>query len=261
MVQGRSMSEKRSRSRQVEEERLREITLIAEGISAEKGIGGLTLQEAISKSSISRGTFYKLIPSKETLITYLGIKGVNYWLELVRKAINYDALSRERLLVLYATHVLFNKLKPINYQCLFIANSESNKLLVDRDLNDILDVRVNDLINYIDNCIKLGVSEGNLQMPTNIESLDLAFFIWANRYGATVTASNYKISNVDLTHKYKLFSDYNLDNMNWKPLSNELNYERVLIDIFDGFYAKEIKAAKKLHTPANPFSITEQSFG
>lgn len=255
------MSEKRSRSRQVEDERLREITLIAEKIIATKGIGGLTLQEAISKSSISRGTFYKLIPSKETLITYLGIKGVNYWLELVRKSIKYDALSRERLLVLYATHVLFNKLKPINYQCLFIANSESNKLLVNNELNDILDVRVNDLINYIDNCIRLGVNEGNLTIQPDITSTDLAFFLWAVRYGATVTASNYKINNTDLTHKYKLFSDYNLDNMGWKPLSSELNYERVLIEIFNEFYEKEIRMAKKLHTPTNPFSITEQSFG
>lgn len=255
------MSEKRSRSRQVEEERLREITAIAEDIISEKGIGGLTLQEAISKSSISRGTFYKLIPSKETLITYLGIKGVNFWLELIRKAINYNAMSRERLLVLYATHVLFNKLKPINYQCLFIANSESNKLLVNHDLNEILDVRINDLISYIDNCIRLGVKEGNLEIDPKIDSLDLAFFIWANRYGATVTASNYKISHADLTYKYKLFSDYNLDNMNWKPLSNELNYERVLIDIFKEFYGKETQEAKKLHSPASPFSITEQEFG
>ena len=255
------MSEKRSRSRQVEEERLREITQIAEDIISVKGIGGLTLQEAISKSSISRGTFYKLIPSKETLITYLGIKGVNYWLELVRKSVKFDALSRERLLVLYATHVLFNKLKPINYQCLFIANSESNKLLVNQDLNNILDVRINDLINYIDHCIRLGISENNLTIDPDINSLDLAFFIWAIRYGATVTASNYKINNTDLTYKYKLFSDYSLDNMGWKPLSTELNYERVLIDIFKTFYTKEIKQAKKLHTPTSPFSITEQEFG
>jgi len=255
------MSEKRSRSRQVEEERLREITLIAEGIIAKKGIGGLTLQEAISKSSISRGTFYKLIPSKETLITYLGIKGVNYWLELVRKSIKYDALSRERLLVLYASHVLFNKLKPINYQCLFIANSEANKLLVNDELNDILDVRVNDLINYIDSCVRLGISEGNLKIQAGIDTIDLAFFLWAVRYGATVTASNYKISNADLTHKYKMFSDYSLDCMNWSPLSSELNYERVLVDIFKEYYAKEIKMAKKLDTPNNPFSITEQAFG
>lgn len=255
------MSEKRSRSRQVEEARLIEITAIAEGIIAKKGIGGLTLQEAISKSSISRGTFYKLIPSKETLITYLGIKGVNYWIELVRKAMSYDALARERLLVLSASHVLFNKLKPINYQCLFIANSESNKLIVNDELNDILDVRVNDLINYIDSCLKLGISEGNLTIEPEIDSIDFAFFLWAVRYGATVTASNYKISNSDLTYKYKLFANYSLDSIGWKPLSSELNYERVLTDIFNEFYTKEIKAAKKLHTPANPFSITEQSFG
>ncbi|MFW5432369.1 MAG: TetR/AcrR family transcriptional regulator [Methylophilaceae bacterium] len=254
------MSEKRSRSRQVEEERLQEITLIAEGIIAKKGVGGLTLQEAISKSSISRGTFYKLIPSKETLITYLGIKGVNYWLELVRKSINNNALSRERLLVLSATHVLFNKLKPINYQCLFIANSESNKLLVNDELNDILDVRIHDLINYIDSCIRLGVSEGNFKIDANIDSIDLAFFLWAVRYGATVTASNYKISNSDLSQKYKLFASYNLDNMGWKPLSSELNYDRVLTEIFNEFYGKEMKMAKKLDAPNNPFSITEHPF-
>lgn len=255
------MSEKRSKSRQIEEERLKEITLIAEDIITEKGVGGLTLQEAISKSSISRGTFYKLIPSKETLITYLGIKGVNYWLELVRKAIDYDALARERLLVLYATHVLFNKLKPINYQCLFIANSESNKLLVNGELNDILDVRINDLINYIDNCLRLAIGEGNLMLSAGLDTIDFAFFLWAERYGATVTASNYKINNVDLTHKYKLFTDYSLDNMGWKPLSKELNYERVLIDIFKEFYSKETKLAQKRHTATSPFSITEQAFG
>lgn len=109
--------------------------------------------------------------------------------------------------------MLFNKLKPISYQCLFIANSESNKLVVNDELNNVLDVRINDLINYIDSCIRLGVNEGNLKIEPNISSLDLAFFIWANRYGATVTASNYKINNADLTHKYTLFSDYNLDNM------------------------------------------------
>jgi len=254
------MNEKRSRSRQIEEERLKEITLIAEGIIAKKGIGGLTLQEAISKSSISRGTFYKLIPSKETLLTYLGIKGVNYWLELVRKAVDYDALARERLVVLSATHILFNRLKPINYQCLFIANSEANKLLVNSDLNDILDVRINDLINYINNCIQLGINEKNLTMTSEIDTIDFAFFLWAVRYGATVTASNYKISSADLTNKYKLFVNYSLDSINWKPLSNELNYERVLNDIFNEFYEKEITKVKKMDTPANPFSITEQSF-
>lgn len=254
--------EKRSRKRLVDERRLEEITLIAEDIVAKKGINGLTLQEVISNSSISRGTFYKQFPSKETVITYLGIKGLNYWSGLMEMAAEYDGLSRERMLVLYATHVLCHRLRPINYQCIFIANSEVNRLAVSPELNAILDDRVNCLIAFIEECIQLGVKEGNLSLPSNLSAPELAFFIWANRYGATLASLNYHIdsSDGDLTQKYKRYTNYYLDNMDWKPLSTEINYERVLNNIFNTFYKQERNLAKKLHTTAQPFSITEQMF-
>ncbi len=254
------MTEKRSKNRQVAEKRLDEITLIAEKIIATKGINGLTLQEVISKCSISRGTFYKQIPSKETLITYLGIKGLNFWAALIEKSLEYNALSREKLLVLYAAHVLCNRLMAINYQCIFIANSEVNRMAVNLELNLILDDRINYLISYIDSCIQLGVKEGNLSVPSNLSTVELSFFIWANRYGATVASRNFQISSADLTLKYKLYTDYTLDNMNWKPLSNEINYERVLNGIFNTYYKNEKIMAVKLHPEVQPFSITEQIF-
>ncbi len=254
--------EKRSRKRQVDEKRLEEITLIAEEIVAKKGINGLTLQEVISQSSISRGTFYKQFPSKETVITYLGIKGLNYWSGLMEMAKEYDALSRERLLVLYATHVLCHRLRPINYQCIFIANSEVNRLAVNPELNAILDDRINHLITFIAECITQGVIEQNLTIPSNLSIPELAFFIWANRYGATVASYNFQIAqgDDDLTQKYKRYTNYYLDNMQWKPLSQEINYERVLNHIFTTFYKQERNLAKKLHTTIQPFSITEQVF-
>ncbi|MDX1915177.1 MAG: TetR/AcrR family transcriptional regulator [Methylophilus sp.] len=254
------MTEKRSRKRRAIERRLDEILLIAETIISKKGIKELTLQEVISKSSISRGTFYKLFPSKETLITYLGIKGLNYWSALMEKAAEYDALSREKLLILYATHVLCNRLEPIYYKCIFIANAEVNRMAVDVELNAILDDRINNLISFIEECIHLAIKEGNLKMPPNLSTLEMAFFIWANRYGATIAAYNYQMSSVDLTLKYKIYTDYSLDNMQWRPLSTEINYERVLRNIFNTFYKKEKNIVKKIHPEAQPFSITEQSF-
>lgn len=254
--------EKRSRKRQVDEKRLEEITLIAEEIVAKKGINGLTLQEVISSSSISRGTFYKQFPSKETVITYLGIKGLNYWSGLMEMAAGYDALSRERLLVLYATHVLCHRLRPINYQCIFTANSEVNRLAVSPELNAILDDRINRLITFIEECIQQAIREGNLTVPANLSAPELAFFIWANRYGATLASFNYQInsSDGDLTQKYKRYTNYYLDSMDWKPLSSEINYERVLNNIFNNYYKQERNLAKKLHTTVQPFSITEQIF-
>lgn len=255
------MTEKRSRKRQVAERRLDEITLIAENIISRVGINGLTLQEVISNSSISRGTFYKQFPNKETLITYLGIKGINYWSALMEKAVNYDALSREKFLVLYASHVLCHKLKPINYQCIFIANSEVNRLAVNSELNLILDDRINSLIQYIEDCIKLAVKEGNLKIPENLTTTELAFFMWANRYGATVASYNFNTAeDNDLTQKFKQYTNYCLDNMNWKPLSSEINYERVLNTIFNTYYKRERSVAKKLHPKYQPFSITEEAF-
>jgi len=256
------MVEKRSRKRQVAERRLEEITLIAENIISRVGINGLTLQEVISESSISRGTFYKQFPSKETLITYLGIKGINFWSALMEKAVAYDALSREKFLILYAAHVLCHKLKPINYQCIFIANSEVNRLAVSSELNMILDDRISNLIQYIEDCINLGIKEGNLVIPKNLTTTELAFFMWANRYGATVASYNFHTSaeENDLTQKFKQYTNYCLDNMNWKPLSSEINYERVLNNIFNTYYKRERSIAKKMHPKYQPFSITEESF-
>jgi AcrR family transcriptional regulator len=254
--------EKRSRKRLVDEKRLEEITLIAEDIVAKKGINGLTLQEVISSSSISRGTFYKQFPSKETVLTYLGIKGLNYWSGLMEMAASYDGLSRERLLVLYATHVLCHRLKPINYQCIFIANSEVNRMAVSPELNAILDDRIHQLITFIEECIHMAMKEGNLTVPANLTPPELAFFMWANRYGATLASLNYQISSNDgdLTQKYKRYTNYYMDNMHWKPLSSEINYERVLNNIFNTYYKHERNLAKKLHTTSQPFSITEQMF-
>lgn len=256
------MKEKRSAKRLIAEKRLTEIALIAEKIISESGISGLTLQEVISKSSISRGTFYKQFPSKETLITYLGIKGLNYWSALMEKAAGFDALSREKFLTMYAAHVLCSRLKPINYLCIFIANSEVNRATVNAQLNMILDDRINNLIRYIESCIQKGVKEGNLIIPASFSSSELAFFMWANRYGATVASCNYQINNHDgdLTQKYKLYTNYLLDSMNWKPLSSEINYERVLNNLFNTFYKNERNLAKKMHPKSQSFTITEQVF-
>ena len=97
------MKEKRSRARLSADKRIKEITLIAELIIVKRGFKELTLQEVIAQSSISRGTFFKLIPNKETLITHLGINGINYWLELINKARGFEGLARENLLVLHAS--------------------------------------------------------------------------------------------------------------------------------------------------------------
>lgn len=257
------MKEKRSRARLSDDKRIKEVTLIAELIIVKRGFKELTLQEVIAQSSISRGTFFKLIPNKETLITHLGIKGINYWLELINKASDFEGLAREKMLVLHASQVIANKLNRIIYQSIFMANAALNRLAVTPELNLILDDRINELIQFYNSCIQLGLKEGSFSAKSYaMNTEELAYFMWANRYGATVSSINYMPYNniSDLTEKYKKFVDVHLDCMGWRPLSSELNYSRVLLDIYTKYYKKEIAQIKKSDWRDDQPSITEQEF-
>ena len=257
------MKEKRSRARLSADKRIKEITLIAELIIVKRGFKELTLQEVIAQSSISRGTFFKLIPNKETLITHLGINGINYWLELINKARGFEGLARENLLVLHASQVIASKLNRTIYHSIFMANAELNRLSVTPELNFILDDRINELIQFYNGCIQLGLKDGSFPARNySFNTEELAYFMWANRYGATVSSINYMPHNNigDLTEKYKKFVDVQLDFMEWRPLSSELNYSRVLLDIYSKYYRKEISQIKKHDLRDDTPSITGQEF-
>jgi len=260
---GDVVKEKRSKARLSADKRIKEITLIAELIVVKSGFKDLTLQEVIEQSSISRGTFFKLIPNKETLIAHLGVKGINSWLELINKTKDFEGLAREKLLILHASQVITSKLNRITYHSIFIANAELNRLAVNPELNLILDDRINELIQFYNMCIQLGIKEGSL--PTRdhlLNTEELAYFMWANRYGATVCSINYMPhgNESDLSSKYKQFVDTHLDSMQWRPLSNEVNYGRVLLDIYSQYYKKEISQIKKYGLHDEMPSITQQEF-
>lgn len=257
------MKEKRSKARLSADKRIKEITLIAELIIVKRGYKEITLQEVIAQSSISRGTFFKLIPNKETLLTHLGIKGINYWLELINRADGFDGLARERLMVLHAAQVIASKINNVIYHSIFIANAEINRLAVSPDLNLILDDRINELIKFNHTCINQGITEGNFkQNKHSLTNEELAYFMWVNRYGATVCSINYtpfiNINNLSL--KYKNFTDTHLDLLEWKPFSSEIKYDQVLMDIFKKYYRKEITQIKNTDVEGDVPSITEHVF-
>lgn len=260
---GGVVNEKRSKARLSADKRIKEITLIAEQIIVKRGFKDLTLQEVIEQSSISRGTFFKLIPNKETLIAHLGVKGINSWLELINKTKDFEGLAREKLLILHASQVITSKLNRITYHSIFIANAELNRLAISPELNLILDDRVNELIQFYNQCIQLGIKEGSFPAKDYLQNTEeLAYFMWANRYGATVCNINYlpHSNDNDLSTKYKKFVDMHLDSMEWRPLSNEVNYSRVLLDIYNQYYKKEITQIKKHALKDDMPSITQQEF-
>jgi AcrR family transcriptional regulator len=240
--------EKRSKSRIKDDVKLKEILGLAIHEIKENGIRNLSIQQIINKSSMSRMTFFKLIPNKETLITHLGISGINQWLFLMNRPDTFDGMARERLVILHASQVITAMLHNQVYQAIFMANAEVNRGQVYKELNAILDDRINKFVSFYCDCIKQAISEGNLKLKSGYDPKELAMFFWASRYGATVTRVNFLPSGLadghQLSSLYNRYFDLNLDSLDWRPLSCELHYDRVLKSIFKHFYADEISHIK-----------------
>lgn len=253
-------AEKRSKTRINAEKRIQEVILIAENIIAMKGMRNLALQEIIDKSTMSRGTFFKQFPNKETVLTYLAIAGLNYWNELIARAHNFTGLSREKMIVLHVTQVLCSRLRPYQYAAIFEANNIMNRSAVLPEINVIFDDRIKIIIHVIQGFIKQAIEvEKSLTSPHSyLDIEDLAFFVWSSRYGASCSSLNFQISKKegDLNQKYKIFTQVILDSLGWKPLSNELNYDRVLNNLLTTYYNKERKEAKKTIIQQGLFPLT-----
>lgn len=252
--------EKRSRSRLNSEKRIQEVVLIAENIVSMKGLRNLSLQEIIDRSTMSRGTFFKQFPNKETVFTYMAIAGLNYWNELIARTKSYTGLSREKMIILHITQVLCSRLRPYQYAAIFEANNSMNRSVVSPEINEIFDDRIRQIIEQIEEYIKQALlKEETLKL--NIPYLDpedLAYFIWSSRYGASSSSLNFQISKKDgdLSQKYKIFTHLVLDGIGWKPLSTELNYDRVLNNLVNTYFNKERKEAKKTIINRNVFPLT-----
>lgn len=253
-------AEKRSKSRINAEKRIQEVILIAENIIAMKGMRNLALQEIIDKSTMSRGTFFKQFPNKETVLTYLAIAGLNYWNELIARTSNYTGLSREKMIILHVTQVLCSRLRPYQYDAIFEANNVMNRSAVSEEINNIFDDRIRIIIQVIQGYIKQAINVENTLTPlhSHLDTEDLAFFVWSSRYGASCSSLNFQISKKegDLNQKYKIFTQVILDSLGWKPLSNEINYDRVLSNLLTTYFNKERKEAKKTINKQGAFPLT-----
>ena len=252
-----------SKTQRNAEKRINEVVLIAENIISQKGLKNLALQEIIDKSTMSRGTFFKYFPNKETIIAYLAISGLSFWYELILKTEDYSGFSREKMMIIHATHILCNRLKPIQYMAIFEANNNTNRSAVTDEINSILDGHIAQIISVIEGYLdEARFKENSIGPIEHLTNSDIAFFIWASRYGASVSSINYQINKTegDLTQKYKLYTYYILDKLDWKPLSTEINYERVLNNILTTYFNKERKEAKKIvvNTSRNTHSIISQ---
>lgn len=241
------MLEKRSNARLREERRLDEILSISEALIIEKGFSNFTLSEIIDRTTISRQTFYNLIPSKDMLLVHIAIKGLNKLICYAERARFYEGYAREILVAQYISYVILKELHPVLHKCIFSINfhyleSSENNLFV-----TTFNERIKSFVNFLEMVIVKAEQRDELKLPEALPPRLLAQSIWNGLYGTAAMALHYNDDDYlqKSSHHYREYTRLICDHLGWIPLSTEYDYDITTSKLIELFFKEEFELIKK----------------
>ncbi|MDI1298630.1 hypothetical protein [Methylotenera sp.] len=207
----------------------------------EKTFAKCRLEDVVAACEFSLMTVYKLLISRDTAIFMLATRTLKRWCDLMDIAIKSDLMPRYILLSTNVSHYIITNTYPMGTACLFSSNTFRYEALVNEDILKAFDNEIARAIKCLETIVSLGIKSTDLKLDCGLNANDIATNIWSGLYGTMVL----NLNNTDQTpariHSYKLIVRRQLDDLNWKPLSSEINYDEESKNIINTLYAEEFK--------------------
>jgi AcrR family transcriptional regulator len=217
---------KLSRKQQEIKERIEYWLDLAEVIISEKGYSEFQLVDLASRSGFSTGIVYKQFKTKETITIMLAIRFFKKWHALLKRVLEYEAPGRIRLYALHIGHTFISKTYDSAYRCIYIVSTSQYKSRVSEDLFQEYENCVNFNIESLAEIVEVSISKGELTLPVQFTTArELAINLWSIHYGVASLSFSELASGQESLGTYCKFIRVMFDNMQWKPLSIDMNYE------------------------------------
>ena len=231
-------------------EREQKILTVAIILIQRFGIENLTMDKVVAQLPFSKGTVYKHFIGKEDLLLAINNYAVDVLSDLFYRAYQFDGGSRERMLLLNFSYLIYAILYPELFQAVICAKSQSvigkssEQRLHD---NDQLQGK---LLSAINGIIDDGLSDGSLTLPKHMNVQQLCFANWSMAYGAiTLLADEVESCSgrTDLIVERELLNNSILlfDGMDWKPVASDTNQSIELIAALQRLFPQELTLIKE----------------
>lgn len=225
----------------------REQTIVTVTISLIQrlGIENLTMDKVVAQVPYSKGTVYKHFISKEDLLLAISNHAIEVLSDLFYRAYKFKGCSRERMLLLNFSYLLYAILYPELFQAVICAKSQSvigksSELRINE--NDKLQQK---LLTAIHGIVEDGLSDKSIVLPNHLNIQQLCFANWSMAYGAITLLSGEVEScsgRTDLVVERELFNNSNLlfDGMGWQPLTKDKNHCSELTVALQSLFPQEL---------------------
>jgi AcrR family transcriptional regulator len=233
----------------------RELELIelARNLVEDSCLTNLTIDKLVAESRYSKGTIYKHFIGKEDLIMAICNTCVSELQGMFSRALKFNGNSRERILAVTASYVIWAKLHPSQLFTVLSAHSPSVTACCSTPRNETHCQYEEKLMGLLNNNIEQAILLGDLTLPLDMCFEQVSFAMWSCAWGAMALimskGDSVKLGPMQLERESFRNARLLLDGLNWKPLSKDWDYSTSLKKIATEIFSQEIIILKSMGTP------------
>jgi len=194
---------------------------IARKLLHDTGFHLLSMDRVAEMAEYSKGTVYQHFNCKEEMLGQLCVAALQRFFALAQRALNHDGSHRERLLVFFLAHEVWQRLEQDDI-CM-MQNFHTDQVL--EKVTDATKQRHAELeaslFNIVASIVEDAMNAGELPLERLAPS-DVVFGLWSMTHGAeTLRSYNLPLQEMGVSDSSRAIVEmlnYMLDGMGWEPL-------------------------------------------
>ena len=239
--------------RQVDQQTLldREQVLLdaAMDLIQKQGVEGLTMDKLVREVPYSKGTVYSHFIGKEDLLLALCNRGMGILVGLFERARQFEGNSRERILAVHFSYLLYARIYPMMFMLVISAKSPGvTEKASDKQREEHLKQEAL-LSGGIISVIQQALASGDCENPAGLEAEQIAFANWSTSFGSiSLLSKDVERCGIraEMLSEQALMTNINLilDGLCWRPLLSEFDLSETLQRLKAEVFAPEIELLK-----------------
>jgi AcrR family transcriptional regulator len=231
-----------------------ELIELARSLVENECLTQLTIDKLVAASNYSKGTIYKHFTGKEDLILAICNTCVSELKALFARALKFNGKSRERMLAVMVSYVIWAKLHPSQLFAVLSAHSPSVTACSSDERNTEHQRCEADLMSLLNQEISQAIAAKDLILDSSMSFEQVTFAMWSASWGAMALimskGNSPKLQPMQLERESFTNARLILDGFNWQPLAKDWDYSKTIKKICQEIFKQEIETLDK---QGNPF--------
>jgi len=216
-------------------EREARILATARPIVVREGYHGLSMDRIAEKLEYSKGTIYNHFSCKEEIIIALAIENMAKRIELFRKAAEFKGCSRHRIMAIGAAAETFVRQYSDYFQFEQILRLDSVREKTSEKRQAVIENCEIQCMSVVSGVVRDAIASDDLQLPEGMTPESLVFGLWSLTTGAySIALNSDSLRLIGVSEPFELVRQHLatlLDGYGWRPLSTEIDIEKILQEI------------------------------